>query len=84
MKTKRVYGVAKRAWFFAWLFYGSYLAVMMGLAYSLGNRPYWLGLPLWVAVACVAVPAVFVGLLIVLVEKLIPNVPLEQDREDIR
>jgi len=69
--------VARRVALFAWIFLSGFLSVIMAFSYLLGNEPRILGLPAWVAIGNVLVPIIFVGLLIVLVEKLIPDVNLD-------
>ncbi|MFP4081154.1 MAG: DUF997 family protein [Candidatus Aminicenantes bacterium] len=65
----------------AWIYFTIYVAVIMVLSFTLGNKPYVWGLPRWVAIGNVVIPVVFVGLLIWVVEKLMPDIPLT-DSED--
>jgi len=50
-------------------------------SYLLGIKPYLWGLPRWVAIGNIAVPVVFVIMLIFVVEKFIPDIPLTDDKE---
>ena len=69
--------IARRVAIFAWLFLTGFLSVIMTASYLLGNEPTIFGLPAWVAVGNVLVPIIFVGLLIIAVERFIPDVPLD-------
>ncbi len=73
--------IGRKSFALAWIYYTIYLIVIMGLSYILGLEPYFLGLPRWVAIGNIVVPVVFVLLLIIVVEKLIPDVPLTDDEE---
>ncbi len=74
--------VARRAFALSWIFFTIFVAVNMVTALTLGNEPWLFGLPLWVAVSCILVPTAFVLLLIPLIEKLIPDISLDDDQED--
>lgn len=76
--------VARRGLVISWTFYTLFIAAMLGAAALLGDEPRWLGLPRWVVVACVLVPAVFVAALIPIVEKTIPDIPLTDEPEERR
>lgn len=65
----------------AWLYFAFYLLFIMGLSYLLGIRPLIWGLPRWVAIGNIVVPAVFVLLLIFVAERLIPDIPLTEDED---
>jgi uncharacterized membrane protein YhdT len=66
----------------AWIFFSVFLTAILLTSYLLGIKPYLWGLPLWVAVGNIVVPVVFVILLIFIVEKFIPDVPLtDEDQE---
>ena len=65
----------------AWIFFILYLAVIMISSYMLGIKPYMWGLPRWVTVGNIIVPVVFVILLIFVVEKFMPDIPLTDDDE---
>ena len=54
---------------------------MLVLSSLLGMKPYILGLPCWVAVCCILIPVIFVTILMLVVEKFIPDVPLTDDQE---
>lgn len=71
--------VAKKCLALAWIYFFIYIGVMMALSYFLGIKPYIWGLPRWVALGCVAVPLVFVILLIFVVERFIPDIPLTDE-----
>ncbi len=73
--------IGRRSLALAWIYYSLYLIASMVLSYTLGNKPYIWGLPRWVALGCIIVPVVFVILLVFVIEKLIPNVPLAGDEE---
>lgn len=65
----------------AWIFFFLYLAVIMISSYVLGIKPNIWGLPRWVAVGNIIVPVAFVILLIFVVEKFIPDIPLTDDEQ---
>lgn len=69
--------IARRVALFAWIFLSAFLTVIMGASYLLGNEPRIFGLPAWVAIGNVLVPILFVGLLIIAVERFIPDVSLD-------
>jgi uncharacterized membrane protein YhdT len=74
---------ARRSLLVAWVFFALYLIVYMGLSYTLGIKPYVLGLPFWVAVGNLFIPFLFVLGLIFVVEIFIPDVPLtDQETEE--
>ena len=72
---------ARRTLALTWAFFSLFLAVAMAVAASFGNDPPLFGLPRWVALACIVVPAAFVAVLIPIVEKLIPEVSLSDEDE---
>lgn len=74
--------VARRALALAWIYFTLFIAAMLGAAFGLGVEPLLFGLPRWVAVSCLIVPAAFVLLLIPVVERLIPDIPLTDDDGD--
>jgi len=76
--------VARRGLTLSWTFYTVFLAATLAAAALSGDEPRLFGLPRWVALACVVVPALFVAALVPIVEWLIPNIPLTDDREDAR
>lgn len=52
--------VARRGFVLSWTFYTVFLAAILGAAALLGDKPEIFGLPRWVALACIIVPAVFI------------------------
>ena len=66
----------------AWIYFFIYLAVILTASYFLGTKPYLWGLPRWVAVGTIIVPVVFVILLIFVVEKFMPDIPLTEKKEE--
>jgi uncharacterized membrane protein YhdT len=68
--------VARRGLVIAWTFFSVFLAITLSVAALTGDEPQIFGLPRWVALSCVIVPAVFVLALIPIIEKLIPDIPL--------
>ena len=77
-------GVARRGLALAWTYYSVFLATVLGAAALLGDQPHLFGLPRWVALACLVVPAVFVIALIPVVELLIPDIPLSDGQDPPR
>ena len=75
-------GVARRGLALSWTFYSVFLATALVTAAVSGNHPHLLGLPRWVTWACLIVPAGFVVVLIPIVEKLIPDIPLSDEDEE--
>jgi len=73
--------VCRKSFYLAWLYFSIYVLVIMLLSYVLGTKPYVLGLPRWVTIGNILIPIVFIVLLIFVVEKLIPNIPLTDDDE---
>lgn len=74
--------VARKGLALSWTFYSIFLATAMGVAAAFGNEPTLFGLPRWVALACIIVPALFVVALIPIVEKLIPDISLSDEKEE--
>jgi uncharacterized membrane protein YhdT len=74
---------ARKSLALAWIYFFIYLIAIMASSYLLGIRPYLWGLPRWVAIGNIVVPVVFVTILIFVVEKCIPNVPLTDDEEEL-
>lgn len=74
--------VSRRAFLLAWVFFGVYLGAVMAASYLLRIDLLFWGLPQWVTIGNVLLPALFVVLLIVVVEKFIPDVPLADDETD--
>lgn len=74
--------VARRGLVLAWTFFTVFLAAALGAAAAFSNEPLLFGLPRWVALSCIIVPAVFVVALIPIVEKLIPDISLSDEEEE--
>jgi len=74
--------VARRGLVLSWTFFSVFLATVLGVAAGFGNEPLLFGLPRWVALSCLIVPVLFVAALVPIVEKLIPDIPLSDDREE--
>lgn len=74
--------VALRSFVISWVFFAIYVFVVLVLSYVLGTKPYILGLPRWVAIGNLLVPTLFVLLLIFIVERFIPSVPLTDDEKE--
>jgi len=71
--------ISRRAFLLAWAFFAVYLVAVMAASYLLGIKPRLWGLPRWVAFGNILLPVCFVILLIIVVEKFIPDVPLTDD-----
>jgi len=76
--------VSRRALLVAWIFFALYLSAVLAASYLLGIKPRLWGLPQWVTIGNILLPVVFVILLIIVVEKLIPDVSLTDDKPDQR
>ena len=74
--------VARKAFAISWIFYIAFVLLVLILSYSLGLKPLVLGLPQWVAIGSVLVPAVFVILVIFIAEKSIPDIPLTDEEQE--
>jgi uncharacterized membrane protein YhdT len=74
--------VARGSLALSWIYFAVFLAVTMAVAASLGDEPLLFGLPRWVTVACVIVPAVFVVALVPIVELLIPDIALADEEDE--
>jgi uncharacterized membrane protein YhdT len=75
--------VARRGFVLSWTFFSVFLATAFGVAAAFGNEPLLFGLPRWVALSCIVVPAGFVAALIPIVEKLIPDISLSEEQEGL-
>lgn len=73
--------VARRILALGWVYFTLYLAVIMVTSFILGTKPYVWGLPRWVAIGNIIVPAFFVILLVFVAEKLIPDIPLTDGKK---
>ena len=71
--------VARRSLALAWIFYSIYLLVIMTASYTLENEPYMWGLPRWIAIGNIIIPIIFIILLVFIVEKFIPDIPMTDD-----
>ena len=76
--------VARRGLVLAWTFFTVFLATVLMTAAAFGNEPLLFGLPRWVALSSIIVPAVFVLALIPIVEKLIPDISLSDEDEETK
>ena len=72
---------ARRGLGLAWIYFALYVAAVMGISYLLGAKTYLWGLPRWVTIGNIIVPVVFVLLLIFVVEKFIPDIPLTDEKQ---
>jgi uncharacterized membrane protein YhdT len=75
---------ARKIFALAWLFFAIYLLVIMIVSYTLGIKPYMWGLPRWMSIGNIIVPIVFILLLIFVVEKFIPDIPMTDNEEPDR
>ncbi len=73
--------VGRKSLALAWIYFFIYLTAMMVLSYTLGVKPYLWGLPRWVAIGNVVIPIIFVVVLIFVVERFIPDIPLTNGEE---
>ena len=73
--------IARKSLFISWIFFSVFVFLVLFLSYSLGNKPYVFGLPRWVAIGVVLVPTVFTVMVIVIAEKLIPDIPLTDEEQ---
>ncbi|MCJ7753026.1 MAG: DUF997 family protein [Thermoanaerobaculales bacterium] len=74
--------VARKGLVLSWTFYSVFLATLLGVAAAFGNEPLMFGLPRWAALSCFIVPVLFVVALVPIVEKLIPDISLSNDKEE--
>jgi uncharacterized membrane protein YhdT len=74
--------VARRGFVLSWTFFTVFLATTLGVAAAFSNEPLLFGLPRWLALSSIIVPAAFVAALIPIVEKLIPDISLADDDEE--
>ncbi|MFZ2053989.1 MAG: DUF997 family protein [Candidatus Aminicenantales bacterium] len=74
--------VSRRAFLLAWVFFSVYLLAVMAASYLLGIKPRLWGLPQWVTIGNILLPAGFVILLIIVVEKFMPDVSLTDDETE--
>jgi uncharacterized membrane protein YhdT len=71
--------VARRGLVLSWTFFTVFLAAVLGVAAGFTNEPLLFGLPRWMALSCIIVPAAFVVALIPIVERFIPDISLSDD-----
>ena len=76
--------VARRGLVLAWTFFSVFLGAVLVSAAAFDNEPLLFGLPRWVALSCIIVPALFVVALIPIVERLIPDISLSDEDEEAR
>ena len=74
--------VARRGLVLAWTFFSVFLATTLGVAAGFGTEPLLFGMPRWLALSSIVVPALFVAALIPIVEKGIPDISLSDDEEE--
>jgi len=74
--------VARRGLTLSWTYFSVFLAVTFGTAAVFNSEPLLFGLPRWVALSCIIVPAAFVVALIPIVERLIPDISLSDEDEE--
>ena len=63
-------------------FFALYIVALLLCSYLLDHEPLLFGLPLWVAVGNLIVPVVFVVLLVLVAEKMIPDISLTDEEEE--
>ena len=71
--------IARRTLALSWIYFTIFLIFIMGASFLLDIEPLIWGLPAWVTIGNVVVPIVFVILLIFVIEKFIPDVPLTDE-----
>jgi uncharacterized membrane protein YhdT len=74
--------VARRGLVLAWTFFSVFLATTLGVADGFATEPLLFGLPRWLALSSIIVPALFVAALIPIVEMGIPDISLSDDDEE--
>lgn len=74
--------IARKILLIASSFFAFYIIALLLCSYLLGREPLLFGLPLWVAVGNLIVPVVFVLLLILVAEKMIPDISLTDEEEE--
>ena len=70
---------ARKTFALSWIYFTVFLIFIMGASFLLDVKPYIWGLPGWVAIGNVVVPVVFVILLIFVIEKFVPDIPLTDE-----
>gem|GEM_PF-3599368 len=71
--------IAKRSLLVSWIFYTMFSAAVIVSGAFLKIKPTIIGLPAWAAVSIVFIPVGFVLLLILIIDKLIPDISLEDE-----
>jgi len=71
--------IAKRTLVYSWIFYSAFTAAVIFFGATLKIKPYIFGLPAWAAVSIIFIPVGFVVLLILIIDKLIPDISLEDE-----
>ena len=71
--------IAKKSLILSWIFYTVFSAAVIFFGATLKIKPTILGLPAWAAVSIIFIPVGFVLLLIAIIDKLIPDISLEDD-----
>ena len=71
--------VAQKSLIVSWIFYTVFTAAVIFSGACLKIKPTIFGLPAWAAVSIIIIPVGFVLLLTVLIDKLIPDISLEDD-----
>ncbi|MFC2164650.1 DUF997 family protein [Acidobacteriota bacterium] len=69
--------IARKTLIYSWIFYSAFMAAVIISGASLKIKPYIFGLPAWAAVSIIFIPVGFVLLLILVINKLIPDISLE-------
>lgn len=73
--------IARKTLALSWLYFTIFLIFIMGASLLLDIKPFIWGLPAWVAIGNVIVPIVFVILLVFVIEKFVPDIPLTDDEQ---
>lgn len=71
--------IAKKTLVYSWIFYSIFMAAVIVPGALLKIKPYIFGLPAWAAVSIIFVPVGFVLLLILIINRLIPDISLEDE-----
>ena len=71
--------IAKKTLIYSWIFYAVFSAAVIFFGASLKIKPFIFGLPAWVAVSIIFIPVGFVVLLALIIDKLIPDISLEDE-----
>jgi len=71
--------IDRKTFALSWIYFTIFLIFIMGASFLLDIKPFIWGLPAWVAIGNVIVPVVFVALLIFVIEKFVPDIPLTDE-----